>query len=305
MAELVDREVIQVPDPSLLHVVPPGLRRHTRRHLAAGQVSQAVEDVDHRQLEDRASDTPARTSFAGAAFGVPGRGRLLAGRRDERLRRARREGERRSLRLRIELKRLSRRCPAAAGQRQHDRSDPALGSAQCGHVHPAISGRSMPCSCAFFISSFMRGRGAQLRHPIDHIDDQVEAGSGYATASPADAHHFHRQRLVQDPGKLLRVCGQVDECARQLGDQAFEGEPVVQRGYSSDPLRLTAVTPSTTKAPLKAESRGAAALHSACPPAGAGARLSCGQRVIDRPASRVSVTGGHGGPRVRLRPQQG
>ena len=75
----------------------------------------------------------------------------------------------------------------------------------------------------------------------------------------AEAHHFPRQRLVQYPGKLLRVCGQVDECARQLGDQAFDGEPVVQRGYSSDPLRLTAVTPSTTKAPLKAESRGAAA----------------------------------------------
>ena len=154
---------------------------------------------------------------------------------------------------------LSRRCHAAAGQRQHDRSDPASGSAQCGHVHPAISGRSMPCSCAFFISSFMRGRGAQLRHPIDHIDDQVEAGSGYVAGFAGHAHHFHRQRLVQDPGKLLRVCGQVDECARQLGDQAFEGEPVVQRGYSSDPLRLTAVTPSTTKAPLKAESRGAAA----------------------------------------------
>ena len=91
MAELVDREVIQVPDPSLLHVGPPGLRRHTRRHLAAGQVSQAIEDVHHRQLEERASDTTARTTFAGAAFGVPGRGRLIAGsaRRTPPLRQAR------------------------------------------------------------------------------------------------------------------------------------------------------------------------------------------------------------------------
>ena len=40
VADLVDGEVVQVPDPPLLHVGPPGLGRDSRRHLAANEVRQ-------------------------------------------------------------------------------------------------------------------------------------------------------------------------------------------------------------------------------------------------------------------------
>ena len=68
MADLVDREVVQIPHPALLHVRPPALWRDMGRDLAAHEVGDLVEHVDHGGLEQGLSDTAPRTSRAGATF---------------------------------------------------------------------------------------------------------------------------------------------------------------------------------------------------------------------------------------------
>ena len=62
MADLVDLEVVEVPDPALFHVRPPGLRRDLRGVLAAHQVGELVEAVDDDVLEERASRRAAADS---------------------------------------------------------------------------------------------------------------------------------------------------------------------------------------------------------------------------------------------------
>src|SRR6185295_18948183 len=79
MADLIDREVIQIPHPPLLHVRPPRLWRDTAGDLAARQVPQPVDHVDAGGLENRHADAPRWTAFAGAPFvaGVDGVGALI------------------------------------------------------------------------------------------------------------------------------------------------------------------------------------------------------------------------------------
>ncbi len=69
MADLIDREVVQVPDPPLLHVGPPRLGRDLRGGLAADQVRRFVEHVDDRGLKQGPADAPPRAALAGATFG--------------------------------------------------------------------------------------------------------------------------------------------------------------------------------------------------------------------------------------------
>src|SRR4029453_8653234 len=69
VADLIDGEVVEVPDPSLLHVRPPRFRRDAGRDLTAYQVRRFVGDVDHRRLEERAPDAAFRTGRARAAVG--------------------------------------------------------------------------------------------------------------------------------------------------------------------------------------------------------------------------------------------
>ena len=75
VAELVDHEIVQIPDPALLHVGPPRLRRDLRGHLAAREVRQFVKDVDDVVCENalptlrRGQPSQARPSaIQGACF---------------------------------------------------------------------------------------------------------------------------------------------------------------------------------------------------------------------------------------------
>ena len=72
VADLVDEEIVQVPDPALLHVGPPGGRSDPCRDLPPGEVCQFVEDVDVGRLEEGLSDTPGRTPLTRAPLGDPG-----------------------------------------------------------------------------------------------------------------------------------------------------------------------------------------------------------------------------------------
>ena len=73
MTELIDLEVIEVPHPPVLHVGPPRLRRDPRRDLAADQVRDPVDDVDHRGLKQRPAHAARGAALTGAPFGQPGR----------------------------------------------------------------------------------------------------------------------------------------------------------------------------------------------------------------------------------------
>ena len=73
MTELIDGEVVEIPDPPVLHVGPPRLRRDLRRDLAADQVRGLVDDVDHRGLKQRPAHAARRAALAGAPFDDPGR----------------------------------------------------------------------------------------------------------------------------------------------------------------------------------------------------------------------------------------
>ena len=75
VADLVDREVVEIPDPALLHVCPPGLRGDLGGDLAARQVGQLVEPVDDGGLDQRLGDAALRTSGTGAALVLPRRRR--------------------------------------------------------------------------------------------------------------------------------------------------------------------------------------------------------------------------------------
>src|SRR5688500_20309505 len=66
MTDLVDDEIIEVPDPALLPVVPPRLRRDARRGLTTPQVRQAVDHVDGSGLPQGAADAARWTSVARA-----------------------------------------------------------------------------------------------------------------------------------------------------------------------------------------------------------------------------------------------
>ena len=72
VADLVDGEVVQVPDPSLLHVVPPRLGRDPGGHLPADEVRHAVHHVDDGGLKQGPADAAPGTAFARPIFGQPG-----------------------------------------------------------------------------------------------------------------------------------------------------------------------------------------------------------------------------------------
>ena len=86
VADLVDREIVQVPDPSVLHVRPPRLGRDSRGDLAAYQIRGPVGDVDDRDLEERLADAPLRTALALPSLEAGGRF-LAAGHRSRPARR--------------------------------------------------------------------------------------------------------------------------------------------------------------------------------------------------------------------------
>src|SRR4029453_948471 len=84
MADLIAREVIEIPPPPLLHVRPPRLWRDAASDLAARQVRQPINHVDAGGLQQRPADAPRRTPLAGAPclLGVHGAGALLPVERD-------------------------------------------------------------------------------------------------------------------------------------------------------------------------------------------------------------------------------
>ena len=144
MPELIDGEVVEIPNPPVLHVGPPRLRRDFRRDLAADQVRGPVDNVDHRGLEQRPAHAARRAALAGASFDDPGRWLLarvpgatslprsiaLAGRIGGRRQDLQCLGEqgRGSVLLRLQLRRRSGAQGDRAGQQGHaDQRDHAAG----------------------------------------------------------------------------------------------------------------------------------------------------------------------------------
>src|SRR6187399_2153758 len=68
VAELIDDEVVEIPDPAMLHVVPPRGGRDARGDLSTGEIRQSVDDIDVRGLQQRVTGPAPRAAVAGAAL---------------------------------------------------------------------------------------------------------------------------------------------------------------------------------------------------------------------------------------------
>ena len=140
VADLVDGEVVQVPDPPLLHVVPPCLGRDPRRHLPANEVRHSVHHVDDGGLKQGPADTARGTALAraplddpgGLAWCLRGGGRIDMGHRVGHCRwRAVRVGGRR---FRRTLRGAQGDAPEQAPQ-HHDSNTPDFGTFELGVMH--------------------------------------------------------------------------------------------------------------------------------------------------------------------------